>query len=238
MSVAIVTGASRGLGQALATGLARAGWSLVVDGRDRATLDEAADLIRAHTTPGARVVAVPGDITDADHRHDLTAAAFELGGLDLVVNNAGTLGASPLPSLADYPLGDLRVAFEVNVVAPLGLVQDALPLLLDAGHPRVLNVTSDAAVEAYEGWGGYGAGKAALEHLGAVLAVEFPAVTVWSVDPGDLRTVMHQAAFPGEDISDRPEPAAVVPAFLELIAGDRPSGRYRAAELVGAGAVA
>ncbi len=237
MSVAIVTGASRGLGQALATGLAGAGWSLVVDGRDTTALDAAADQLRAQATPGAQVVAVAGDITDADHRHDLVAAAFELGGLDLVVNNAGTLGASPLPSLADYPLGDLRVAFEVNVVAPLGLMQDALPLLLDAAHPRVLNVTSDAAVEAYEGWGGYGSGKAALEHLGAVLAVEVPALTVWTVDPGDLRTAMHQAAFPGEDISDRPEPATVVPAFMELITGDRPSGRYRAAELASAGAV-
>jgi NAD(P)-dependent dehydrogenase (short-subunit alcohol dehydrogenase family) len=238
MSVAIVTGASRGLGEALATGLARAGWSLVVDGRERTTLDAAADRMRAQATAGARVVAVAGDITDPEHRHELVGAAFELGALDLVVNNAGTLGTSPLPSLADYPLGDLRVTFEVNVVAPLGLIQDSLPLLLDAPHPRVLDVTSDAAVEAYEGWGGYGAGKAALEHLGAVLAAEFPAVTVWSVDPGDLRTVMHQAAFPGEDISDRPEPATVVPAFLELIASDRASGRYRAAELVGAGAVA
>ena len=168
----------------------------------------------------------------------MTAAAFELGGLDLVVNNAGTLGASPLPLLSDYPLGDLRVAFEVNVVAPLGLIQDALPLLLDSNRPRLVNITSDAAIEAYEGWGGYGAGKAALEHLGAVLASEFPGLTVWSVDPGDLRTVMHQAAFPGEDISDRPEPSTVVPAFLELIAGDRPSGRYRAAELAPTGAVA
>ncbi len=238
MGVAIVTGASRGLGEALATGLAGAGWSLVIDGRDQATLQEAADRIRAQAAPGARLVALTGDVTDADHRHELTGAAFELGGLDLVVNNAGTLGASPLPSLADYPLGDLRVAFEVNVVAPLGLLQDALPLLLDAPHPRVLNVTSDAAVEAYEGWGGYGAGKAALEHLGAVLAAEFPALTVWSVDPGDLRTVMHQAAFPGEDISDRPEPATVVPAFLELISSGRPSGRYRAAELAAAGAMA
>jgi NAD(P)-dependent dehydrogenase (short-subunit alcohol dehydrogenase family) len=237
MSVAIVTGASRGLGEALASGLAGAGWSLVIDGRDPATLGAAADLVRTRAAAGAHVVAVPGDITDADHRHELVGAAFDLGGVDLVVNNAGTLGASPLPSLADYPLGDLRVAFEVNVVAPLGLVQDALPLLLDAPHPRVLNVTSDAAVEAYEGWGGYGAGKAALEHLGAVLAAEFPALTVWSVDPGDLRTAMHQAAFPGEDISDRPEPATVVPAFLELIRGDRPSGRYRAADLVSAGAV-
>jgi NAD(P)-dependent dehydrogenase (short-subunit alcohol dehydrogenase family) len=238
MSVAIVTGASRGLGEALATGLARAGWSLVVDGRDQATLGAAADRIRAGAAEGARVVAVPGDITDDGHRHDLTAAAFELGGLDLVVNNAGTLGTSPLPSLADYPLDDLRVAFEINVVAPLGLLQDALPLLLDSPHPRVLDVTSDAAVEAYEGWGGYGAGKAALEHLGAVLAVEFPDLTVWSVDPGDLRTAMHQAAFPGEDISDRPEPATVVPAFLALIGSDRPSGRVRAADLVTTGAVA
>jgi NAD(P)-dependent dehydrogenase (short-subunit alcohol dehydrogenase family) len=238
MGVAIVTGASRGLGEALAEGLARNGWSLVVDGRDRTTLDAAADRIRAHQSGGAGVVAVVGDITDTDHRHELIGAAFEFGGLDLVVNNAGTLGASPLPSLADYPLGELRVAFEVNVVAPLGLVQDALPLLLDAPHPRVLNVTSDAAVEAYEGWGGYGAGKAALEHLGAVLAAEFPALTVWSVDPGDLRTAMHQAAFPGEDISDRPEPTAVVPGFLELIGSDRPSGRYRAPELLSTGAVA
>jgi NAD(P)-dependent dehydrogenase (short-subunit alcohol dehydrogenase family) len=237
MSVAIVTGASRGLGKALAEELAGKGWSLVVDGRDRTTLDAAAAVVRARATPEVRVVALAGDITDAEHRQDLVAAAFDLGGLDLLVNNAGTLGAAPLPSLADYPLGDLRVAFEVNVVAPLGLVQEALPLLLDAPKPRLLNVTSDAAVEPYEGWGGYGAGKAALEHLGAVLGVEFPGLTVWSVDPGDLRTAMHQAAFPGEDISDRPEPATVVPAFVELIGSDRPSGRYRAAELLAAGAV-
>jgi NAD(P)-dependent dehydrogenase (short-subunit alcohol dehydrogenase family) len=236
MSVAIVTGASRGLGEALATGLARAGWSLVVDGRDASTLDAAAERVRVQAPRGVTVVALVGDITDPDHRHGLTTAAFELGGLDLVVNNAGTLGTSPLPSLADYPLGDLRVAFEINVVAPLGLLQDALGLLLDSPHPRVINVTSDAGVEAYEGWGGYGAGKAALEHLGAVLAVEFPALTVWSVDPGDLRTAMHQAAFPGEDISDRAEPSTVVPGFLELIGSDRPSGRYRVAELLSSGA--
>jgi NAD(P)-dependent dehydrogenase (short-subunit alcohol dehydrogenase family) len=232
MSVAIVTGASRGLGEALAVGLARAGWSLVIDGRDGSTLDVAADLVRAHAAPGAHVVALPGDVTNSDHRHDLTGAAFDLGGLDLVVNNAGTLGASPLPPLGDYPLDELRVAFEVNVVAPLGLIQDALPLLLDAEHPRLLDITSDAAVEAYEGWGGYGAGKAALEHLGAVLAVEYPSLTVWSVDPGDLRTAMHQAAFPGEDISDRPEPSSVVPALIELIRSDRPSGRYRAVDVL------
>ncbi len=232
MSVAIVTGASRGLGEALAGGLARTGWSVVIDGRDPAALDVAATRIRAGAAPGAEVVALAGDVRDPGHRHDLTGAAFDLRGLDLVVNNAGTLGATPLPRLADYPLGELRAAFEANVVAPLGLVQDALPLLLDAPHPRVLDITSDAAVEAYVGWGGYGAGKAALEHLGAVLAAEIPGLTVWSVDPGDLRTAMHQAAFPDEDISDRPEPASVVPAFLDLIASHRPSGRYRAAQLV------
>jgi NAD(P)-dependent dehydrogenase (short-subunit alcohol dehydrogenase family) len=238
MSVAIVTGASRGLGQALATGLVGAGWSVVIDGRDRTTLNASAERIRAEAPDDGRVVAVAGDITDAEHRLALTDAAIALGGLDLLVNNAGTLGTSPLPSLADYPLDELRVAFEVNVVAPLGLVQDALPFLLDAPRPRLINITSDAGVEAYEGWGGYGAGKAALEHLGAVLAVEFPSLTVWSVDPGDLRTVMHQAAFPGEDISDRPEPTSVVPAFLDLIESDRPSGRYRASELVTSGALA
>lgn len=238
MSVAIVTGASRGLGEAVATGLARTGWSLVVDARDRVALRAAADRIRAAAPEGIRVVDVAGDVTDAAHRQALTDAAVALGGIDLLVNNAGTLGASPLPSLADYPLDDLRLAFEANVVSPLALIQDALPFLMDSPHPRVLNVTSDAAVEAYEGWGGYGAGKAALEHLGAVLAVEFPALTVWSVDPGDLRTAMHQAAFPGEDISDRPEPASVVPAFLELIESRRPSGRYRAAELVSSGVLA
>jgi NAD(P)-dependent dehydrogenase (short-subunit alcohol dehydrogenase family) len=238
MSVAIVTGASRGLGQALANGLVQAGWSVVIDGRDRSTLNASADRMRAVATEGARVVAVPGDITDAEHRHALTDAAVAVGGLDLLVNNAGTLGTSPLPSLADYPLDELRVAFEVNVVAPLGLVQDVLPFLLDSPRPRLIDITSDAGVEAYEGWGGYGAGKAALDHLGAVLAVEFPSLTVWSVDPGDLRTVMHQAAFPGEDISDRPEPSTVVPAFLDLIESDRPSGRYRAAELLSSGALA
>jgi NAD(P)-dependent dehydrogenase (short-subunit alcohol dehydrogenase family) len=231
MSVAIVTGASRGLGEALATGLAKAGWSVVIDGRDGAALEAAAQRMRNVAAPGVTIVAVQGDVTDPDHRHDLTGAAFDLGGLDLLVNSAGTLGAAPLPPLSDYPLGDLRVALEVNVVAQLGLIQDALPLLLDSPHPRLIDITSDAAVEAYEGWGGYGAGKAALEHLGAVLAAEIPELTVWTVDPGDLRTAMHQAAFPGEDISDRPEPVTVVPAFLELIGSNRPSGRYRAAAL-------
>jgi NAD(P)-dependent dehydrogenase (short-subunit alcohol dehydrogenase family) len=237
MNVAIVTGASRGLGEALASGLLDEGWSLVIDGRNARALEAAAARLSPHRAPGAELRAVAGDITDPDHRRQLVDSAAELGGLDLLVNNAGTLGASPLPTLADYPLGDLRVAFEVNVVAPLGLTQLALPLLLASARPRLLNVTSDAAVEAYEGWGGYGAGKAALEHLGAVLGAEFPTLRVWAVDPGDLRTAMHQAAFPGEDISDRPEPATAVPAFLDLIASERPTGRYRAAELLGTGAV-
>jgi NAD(P)-dependent dehydrogenase (short-subunit alcohol dehydrogenase family) len=230
MSVAIVTGASRGLGEAISTGLASTGWSLVIDGRDAGALAATEDRL-ALIMAGDNLRAVPGDITDPDHRRDLVEAAAALGGLDLLINNAGTLGASPLPAVADYPLDELRAALEVNVVAQLGLIQAALPLLLASPRPRLINVTSDAAVEPYEGWSGYGAGKAALEHLGAVLAVERPALTVWSVDPGDLRTAMHQAAFPGEDISDRPEPATVVPAFLDLIVSDRPSGRYRANDL-------
>jgi NAD(P)-dependent dehydrogenase (short-subunit alcohol dehydrogenase family) len=203
---------------------------LVIDGRDAGAL-AATEGRLALIMAGDNLRAVPGDITDPDHRRDLVEAAAALGGLDLVINNAGTLGASPLPPVADYPLDELRAALEVNVVAQLGLIQAALPPLLASPRPRLINVTSDAAVEPYEGWSGYGAGKAALEHLGAVLAVERPALTVWSVDPGDLRTAMHQAAFPGEDISDRPEPATVVPAFLDLIVSDRPSGRYRANDL-------
>ena len=230
MSVAIVTGASRGLGEAVSTGLASTGWSLVIDGRDAGAL-AATEARLALIMAGDTLGAVPGDITDPAHRRDLVEAAATLGGLDLLINNAGTLGASPLPAVADYPLDELRAAFEVNVAAQVGLIQAALPLLLASPRPRIINVTSDAAGEPYEGWGGYGAGKAALEHLGAVLAVERPALTVWSVDPGDLRTAMHQAAFPGQDISDRPEPATVVPAFLDLIVSDRPSGRYRAGDL-------
>jgi NAD(P)-dependent dehydrogenase (short-subunit alcohol dehydrogenase family) len=221
----------------LAEGLVRQGWSVVIDGRDgvalRAAFAELGALVR---DDGQEVSSVQGDITDAEHRAALVSAASDAGGLDLLVNNAGTLGTSPLPSLADYPLDDLRIAFEVNVVAPLGMIQVALPLLLESSRPRIIDITSDAGVEAYEGWGGYGAGKAALDHLSAVLAAEMPGVTVWAVDPGDLRTDMHQAAFPGEDISDRPEPSTAVPAFLDLIESERPSGRYRAAELTTAGA--
>ena len=235
MPTAIVTGASMGLGEALAHGLATAGWSLVIDARGGAELRVAATAMEADLVPGARVTALAGDITDPRHRADLVAAAARLGDLELIVNNASTLGARPLPTLIAYPLEELGALLEVNLVAPLGLTQAAAGALRRAARPRVLNITSDAAVEAYPGWGGYGASKAALDHLGAVLAAEEPGWQVWSVDPGDLRTRLHQDAFPGEDISDRPLPATVVPALLALLESDRPSGRVRLAELVAPG---
>ncbi len=229
--VAVVTGASRGLGRALAGALAGAGYSLVIDARDPLALQASAAAIRArHDLPLRQVLEVPGDITDTAHRADLRAAADSLGGASLLVNNAGTLGAAPLPAMADYPIADLRASLEVNVVAPIALTQLLLPDLRRRGG-AVLSVTSDAAVEAYAGWGGYGAAKAALEQACHVLAAEEPAVRVWWVDPGDLRTQMHQQAFPGEDISDRPLPEAVVPALVRLVRERMPSGRYRAADL-------
>jgi short-subunit dehydrogenase len=236
--VAVVTGASRGLGRALADALAAAGYAVIVDARDTMALEASAAAIRSrHDLPQRSVLAIPGDIADPTHRADLAAAGAELGGVSLLVNNAGTLGASPLPALADYPVEELRATLEVNVVAPLALTQLVLPDLRALGG-AVVSVTSDAAVEAYAGWGGYGAAKAALEQACNVLAAEEPAVRVWRVDPGDMRTQMHQDAFPGEDISDRPLPEAVVPAFLRLIGERMPSGRYRAAELMPAPMVA
>jgi len=225
MPVAIITGASRGLGLALANALAEAGWDLVVDGRDAAALAEAAAVIQRDVT------VLPGDVTDPAHRLALVAAADRLGGADLLVNNAGILGPSPQPRLADYPLDTLREVYEVNVLAPLALAQLTLPGLRSRGG-AVVNVTSDAAVEAYEGWGGYGSAKAAVEQASRILAAEEPAVRVWWVDPGDLRTRMHQEAFPGEDISDRPEPSTVVPAFRRLVESRPPSGRVRLADLL------
>src|SRR5215467_9029564 len=227
MRKALVTGASRGLGRALAAGLAEAGYALVIDARDGAALRDAASAIRA-SVPGARITALPGDVTDPAHRAALRAVA---GDIDLLVNNAGTLGAAPLPALADYPPEELRAAFEANVIAPIALTQLFLPGLRERGG-AVLNVTSDAAIEPYAGWGGYGAAKAALEQASNVLAAEETAIRVWWVDPGDLRTDMHQAAFPGQDISDRPLPESVVPALVRLVTERLPSGRYRAAELV------
>ncbi|MGH9122760.1 MAG: SDR family NAD(P)-dependent oxidoreductase, partial [Acidimicrobiales bacterium] len=230
MAIAVVTGASRGLGRAVAEELASRGWSLVVDGRDSASLTEAAAAIRSRLAPGASVVAVAGDVSDAAHRRQLVDAAVSLGGIDLFVNNASTLGATPLPGLGAYPLEELRRAVEVNVVAPLALVQQSLAALRGAPRPAVLNITSDASVEAYEGWGGYGLTKAALDHLSAVLAAEEPGLRVWAVDPGDMRTQMHQDAFPGEDISDRPRPDEVVADLVRLVEEAPPSGRYRLSE--------
>ncbi|MGY1806034.1 SDR family NAD(P)-dependent oxidoreductase [Blastococcus sp. SYSU D00669] len=224
-STAVLTGASRGLGRALMTALTDRGWRVVVDGRDADRLAAAvADLARPD-----RVTAVPGDVADPAHRAALVRAAGDR--IDLLVNNASDLGPSPLPPLARLRTEDLQAVLAVNTLAPLALVQLALPALERAGG-RVLNVSSDAAVEAYPGWGGYGASKAALDQLSAVLAVEHPALRVFAVDPGDMRTDMHQAAFPGEDIGDRPDPASIVPALLRLAEEDLPSGRYRAAELL------
>jgi NAD(P)-dependent dehydrogenase (short-subunit alcohol dehydrogenase family) len=226
MSVAIVTGASQGFGRALAVDLAKDGWSLVIDGRRSRPLEEVA---RALEGLGAPVRSIPGDVTDSDHRSALVASAEELGGLDLLVNNASTLGPSPMPHLLHYPLDAIERVFGVNVFAPLALLQLALPQLARA-QGTVVSISSDAAVEAYEGWGGYGSSKAALDQIHRVLAVEQPEVTVYLFDPGDMRPEMHQAAFPGEDISDRPDPESVVPALRRLLDSGATSGRYRAGQ--------
>ena len=218
---AIVTGASRGLGLALTRALAERGWQIVVDARDGDALERAVGGL-------AGVVAVPGDVADPDHRRRLVEAAGD--SIDLLVNNASVLGPSPQPVLAEYPLEELRRVYEINVLAPLALVQLVLPRLADGA--RVLNITSDAAVEAYETWGGYGSSKAALAQISAVLGAEHPGLRFYAVDPGDMRTQMHQEAFPGEDISDRPPPEESVPGLLQLIEGNMPSGLYRAHDLV------
>ena len=221
--VGIVTGASRGLGLALTRALAAQGWRVVVDARDGRHL--------AHAVEGiAGVVAIAGDVSDPGHRRALVDAAGDR--VDLLVNNAGVLGPSPRPALAAFPVEQLRYVLEVNAIAPLALVQEALPRL--APGAAVLSVSSDAAVEPYEGWGGYGSSKAALEQLTAILAAEHPELRVYTVDPGDMRTTTYQAAFPGEDISELPPPEESVPGLLALIEGELPSGRYRARDLVGA----
>src|SRR3989440_501050 len=221
MPVAIVTGASRGLGLALTRALAERGWRVVVDARDPEALERGVAGLEG-------VVALAGDVSDAEHRRALVDAAGDR--VDLLVNNASLLGPSPQPALADYPLEGLARVYEVNVFAPLALVQLALPRL--GPGASIVNVTSDAAVEAYEGWGGYGSSKAALEQLTAILAAEHQGIRVYAVDPGDMRTQMQQDAFPGEDISDRPPPEESVPGLLALIEGSLPSGRYQARDLV------
>ena len=226
---ALITGASRGLGLALARALATDGWQLVIDARGAADLEQAAAELRERTT----VVALAGDVGDEAHRQVLTSAASELGSLDALVHNASVLGPSPQPALADYPLEVLERVYAVNTLGPLRLTQ----LLLGHLQPgaRVLAVTSDAAVEAYEGWGGYGSSKAALEQLAAVLGAERPDLRVYRVDPGDMNTRLQAEAFPGEDVSDRPPPEDSVPGLLRLLDGELPSGRYQARALVAAG---
>ena len=225
MPVGIVTGASRGLGLALVRALVGRGWRLVVDARGAAALERAVSGLES-------VMAIPGDVADPEHRRALIRSAGER--IDLLVNNAGVLGPSPQPPLAAYPLRELTRVYDVNVFAPVALFQEALPRL--APGAAILDITSDAAVEPYEGWGGYGSSKAALEQLTAILAVEEPELRVYCVDPGDMRTQTYQAAFPGEDISHLPLPETSVPGLLALIEGTLPSGRYRARELAGVGA--
>jgi NAD(P)-dependent dehydrogenase (short-subunit alcohol dehydrogenase family) len=222
---ALITGASRGLGLALTKALAAEGWNLILDARGASAL-EAAILELPRT---ARMAAVPGDVADPAHRQALKEAAASFGGLDLLVNNASILGPSPQPALLDYPLEDLEQVYRVNALAPLALIQVLHPLLKPGA--RVFNITSDAGVEPYPGWGGYGSSKAALEQLSAILAAENPSLLVYWVDPGDMRTQMHQEAYPGEDISDRPLPDESVPGLLALVHGDYPSGRYVARQL-------
>jgi NAD(P)-dependent dehydrogenase (short-subunit alcohol dehydrogenase family) len=227
--VALITGASRGLGLALARALAARGWSLVIDARGAEALERA----RAELALTATVRAVAGDVADVDHRGRLLDEVRSLRRLDLVVNNASVLGPSPQPRLESYPLDVFEAVYRANAFAPLALIQLALPLLGATGG-RVINVTSDAAVEGYEGWGGYGSAKAALEQISNVLAAEHPDLRVYWVDPGDMNTQMQQDAFPTEDVSDRPPPERSVPALLELIEGDLPSGRYQAGKLASA----
>jgi NAD(P)-dependent dehydrogenase (short-subunit alcohol dehydrogenase family) len=223
---ALITGASRGLGRALARTLAERGWNLILTSRNAEGLRSVRDALAKLT----HVAAIPGDVTDPDHRRELAVLARGHNGLDAVINNAGALGPSPQPGLLDYPLDTLTWVFDTNVIAPLGVIQ-ALRSDLKP-HARIINVTSDAGVNAYPGWGGYGASKAALEQLSAILGAENTELRVYWVDPGDMRTDMHQAAYPGEDISDRPVPEERVPGFITLLEGDLPSGRYVASELM------
>jgi NAD(P)-dependent dehydrogenase (short-subunit alcohol dehydrogenase family) len=240
MPTAVITGASAGLGRALARSLAHRGWNLVLDARRPDPLARLADELSGSCR--LRAIAIAGDVADAEHRRRLAEAVTEFGALDLLVNNASTLGPTPLPPLAELTADQLTDILRVNLIAPLALIQLHLPALARAGGAggaggTVVNLSSDAAVAHYPGWGGYGCAKAALDHLSATFAAENPGLRWYSFDPGDMRTDLHQAAFPGEDISDRPEPESVLPALLRLIDSRPPSGRYTSAELAEAGQI-
>lgn len=225
--VAIVTGASRGLGRATSVALAEKGWRLVIDARTDAPLRKTAE----HLSTLTDVAAIPGDVTALDHRQALLALTRGYGRLDALINNASTLGPTPLPSLAAYSINALRNVLEVNTIAPLALIQETLPLLRET-NGVIVNITSDAALEPYPGWGGYGSSKAALDQVSRILGSEEPEVGVYSFDPGDMNTQMHQDAFPGEDISDRPDPEDSVPSILRLLHERPPSGRYAVSDLM------
>jgi NAD(P)-dependent dehydrogenase (short-subunit alcohol dehydrogenase family) len=227
MPAAMITGASQGLGRAVARALAARGWSLVVDARHAGQLTAAVGGL-------AGVTAIPGDVTDPAHRAAIAAAIAPAGRLDLLINNASSLGPSPLPALRRYPLDDLADVYQTNVLAPLALIQLMAGPLTAAGG-TIINVSSDAAADAYPGWGGYGSAKAALDQLTAVLATEEPGLRCYAFDPGDMRTGMHQRAFPGEDICGRPEPEVAAAALLRLLGQQPPSGRYRASDYPEAG---
>lgn len=226
MKNALITGASRGLGLALARKLAQKGWGLIIDGRHKKSLEKA----RAELSAVTNVVAIPGDLTNKAHRNILSKEALQMGGLDALVNNASFLGPSPQPALVDYPLEVLEQVYKTNVFAPLALIQLLRPVLRPNGC--IINITSDAGIEAYSGWGGYGSSKAALEHLSRILSEENPSLRIYWVDPGDMRTQMQQEAFPYEDISDRPPPEESVPGLISLIEGEQISGRYKAREWI------
>ncbi|KAA8885046.1 SDR family oxidoreductase [Nocardia colli] len=219
---ALITGASAGFGLALSRALVQRGWRVIGTGRRADRLAQAAEEL------GAAFIAIPGDVTDPAHRALLAETASSAGELALVVNNASRLGPSPLARLADYPLDELELVYRTNVLAPLAVVQFALPLLAPGGS--VVNISSDAALEPYPEWGGYGSSKAALDQLTAILGAEHPDVSIYAFDPGDMRTEMHQAAFPGDDISDRPQPDTVVPALLRLLQEKPKNARYAAAD--------
>jgi NAD(P)-dependent dehydrogenase (short-subunit alcohol dehydrogenase family) len=226
MKNALITGGSRGLGLALARQLAQKEWGLIIDAREPKVFEQ----VRSELAGRTNVIAIPGSVTDEMHRKALAQAASQLSGLDVLVNNASFLGPSPQPTLLDYPLEVLEQVYRTNVIAPLALIQSLYSFLKP--NACIINVTSDAGVEAYGGWGGYGSSKAALEHLSHILAEENPSLRVYWVDPGDMRTQMQQEAFPDEDISDRPLPEESVPGLVALIEGNLPSGRYKARELV------